>query len=571
MTGIGKYLRIGLSAVKELRFKAYKSYKGKKQFSIGFQQNVALIIGRNNSGKSSLIDVIEEMIKGARITEDIRTHILFPKEIEGISPIVELNFQIIKDLCLDVYNCLPSSQLVKNYTGKKFAIELTDEGYRKSNKQEDINISLGNELNSCWEHLVRATKEGLKDVTILRLNADRDIRPEIEGKSNDIDKSGFGATNIIRRYVNLEEFDETIVEKNILDELNKIMDRDAHFDAIRVQQIKNKDSDENLWEVFLEENGNKYALSKTGSGLKTILLVLLYLFLVPKTKEYKGKEIIYAFEEIENNLHPALQRKVFEYLYNYSITNNVKMFITTHSHIAINMLYGKEKAKLYHVQKRDGESYISGIETSIECGHILEDIDVKASDLFQTNGIIWVEGPSDRLYILKWLEVFTDNVYKEGIHFQFMYYGGRLLAHYEAADFDAKTDGLINILTTNRHAAIVIDSDKTNKNARINETKKRIKIEFEKLDSFCWITKGKEIENYVSVEAVNKNYGSNLNQIEQYGKFPEYIYKYDKSFSNNKVDAARKMSEFITRENSEKIMDLKDRINNLYNIINGWN
>ena len=211
------------------------------------------------------------------------------------------------------------------------------------------------------------------------------------------------------------------------------------------------------------------------------------------------------------------------------------------------------------------------IETNVECGNILEDLDVKASDLFQTNGIIWVEGPSDRIYILKWLEVFTENNYIEGVHFQFMYYGGRLLAHYEANDFDAKTTGLINILTTNRHASIVIDSDKTSKSARINDTKKRIEMEFQRINSFCWITKGKEIENYVSVEAVNKNYGSNLTQIGQYSKFPSYISKYDKLFSDHKVDAARKMSKYITKENSEKIMDLKDEISRLYGKIKEWN
>ena len=32
-------------------------------------------------------------------------------------------------------------------------------------------------------------------------------------------------------------------------------------------------------------------------------------------EKYKNKKIIYAFEELENNLHPALQRKLFEYIY----------------------------------------------------------------------------------------------------------------------------------------------------------------------------------------------------------------------------------------------------------------
>ena len=33
---------------------------------------------------------------------------------------------------------------------------------------------------------------------------------------------------------------------------------------------------------------------------------------------------------------------------------------------------------------------------------MLNDLDVRASDLLQSNGIIWVEGPSDRIYIKRW-------------------------------------------------------------------------------------------------------------------------------------------------------------------------
>ena len=152
-----------------------------------------------------------------------------------------------------------------------------------------------------------------------------------------------------------------------------------------------------------------------------------------------------------------------------------------------------------------------------------------------------------------------------------MYYGGRLLSHFELEDASEKTEGLINILTTNRNAAIVIDSDKRSLRAHINQTKRRVRDEFISKGYYCWITKGKEIENYVTAEAVNQTYGCNLKQIEQYEVFPEYIAKYDKNFSAHKVDAARKMCEHITEENSESILDLQDSIIALYNEIKKWN
>ena len=122
----------------------------------------------------------------------------------------------------------------------------------------------------------------------------------------------------------------------MLDELNSIMKPDSFFSSIRVQQVKSNNN-QYKWEVFLEENGHRFALSKSGSGLKTILLILINLYLIPQTKDYKSKEIVYAFEEIENNLHPALQRRVFEYLYNYSVSHNTTIFLKSHSKIILSV------------------------------------------------------------------------------------------------------------------------------------------------------------------------------------------------------------------------------------------
>lgn len=202
----------------------------------------------------------------------------------------------------------------------------------------------------------------------------------------------------IRKFINNDKYDESFVESLILDELNSIMKPDALFSSIRVQQVNYDKDTQYKWEVFLEEKGHRYAFSKSGSGLKTILLILINLYLIPQTNNYRNKEIVYAFEEIENNLHPALQRRVFEYLYRYSVSNNTPIFLTSHSHIAINTYFGKDRVNMFHVVKDTGISSIKSISTGTEVSDLLDDLDVKASDLFQSNGIIWVEGPSDRIY-----------------------------------------------------------------------------------------------------------------------------------------------------------------------------
>lgn len=299
--------------------------------------------------------------------------------------------------------------------------------------------------------------------------------------------------------------------------------------------------------------------------------MLVNLYLVPHLKEYKDKKIIYAFEELENNLHPALQRRVFEYLYKFAKEKNMQIFITTHSHIAINTFFDKENTVIYHVEKEDSSSKIEIVENHADKVNVLNDLEVKASDLFQSNGIIWVEGPSNRIYINKWLKEFCGSEFVEGSDYQFLCYGGRLISHYTASNPEVEKD-LISILTTNRNSAIVIDSDRRTKNAKINPTKVRIKREFEEIGGFCWITQGKEIENYIPTECLARKFGVSFKKkLGQYDLFPKYIEKQDKNFSNHKVAFAKSISEYITAENSKNVLDLEKQIKKLYAIIEQWN
>ena len=117
-----------------------------------------------------------------------------------------------------------------------------------------------------------------------------------------------------------------------------------------------------------------------------------------------------------------------------------------------------------------------------------------ASDIVQANCIVWVEGPSDRIYIRHWLQSLDFDL-EEGIHYSIMFYGGRLLSHLTANDPDV--EDFISLRRLNRYMAVVIDSDRRNSTARINDTKRRVRDELHAGPGFAWVTKGREIENYV--------------------------------------------------------------------------
>ena len=549
--------------IKNIVFSGYKSFK--EENVLQHLKNVNIIIGKNNCGKSSILDVMEYLfakddlpkikIDELKITQNITmdailksfdsnisggsiggNHLEFGKTLEGKEFLSSFKKTITTE-----YRTNPRAKIDTKYI------------------ENDTIIDSRKNCDSNWKRLSSNLISSISSYNVCKIAAERDITKE-DGNINSVSETGMGITSLIYKYLTYSEKDEKLIDEKLLSELNFIMAEDAHFDDIKIQQVK---SDENyLWEIFLTEGGNRFELSKMGSGLKTIIIMLINLLVLPTENT---KKPLFLFEELENNLHPALQRRVFEYLYNYAQTNDCLMFITTHSHVAINCFYQKEKASIYHVEKNNNKSSVLHVANYLDKISILEDLEVKASDLFQSNGIIWVEGPSDRVYIKKWLSIIYPEL-KENVHYQFIYYGGRLLYRYTA---DEEND-LIDILLTNHNSIIVIDSDKRTKRSKINNTKLKIKNQFEEKNLYCWITKGKEIENYILSKDINLSFDTELPQVDTYELFPEYIKNTYKNFEFNKVKFAEKVVEIMNKE-SLNIMDLKKNIVAIGKLIKKWN
>ena len=545
-----------MKEVVNISFKGYKAFSDDEYVKINNISRVNVIIGKNNSGKTSLLDVVELVYcENAPIRAGF--------EVDSVCFDIPFDNEVVNNVFRNGLSGIGgwSKESLRQYIdGKLFSIKI------KGNKSMEVT---GSELNGLGDYIngiVKTFNSRRHLYKFRKISAERSINPEAEAEIR-LDSNGEGATNLIRVFINDCNYDETIIESELLEALNYIMMPEAEYESIRVQQVNY--SGTLCWEVFLQEKGmQRVPLSKTGSGIKTIVLVLLNLLVIPQIEEYKGYKLVYGFEELENNLHPALQRRLFEYLYTFAVERDIILFLTTHSHIAINAFFDKEEANIFHVIKDNGVAKIKGIETHIDKTEILDDLDVKASDLLQANGIIWVEGPSDRIYIKRWLEIFTEDQFVEGKDYQFLYYGGRLLSQYSAQE---ETE-LISIITTNRNAAIVIDSDKRTRNAAVNDTKKRIVQEFKDLNMFSWVTKGKEIENYLPKNAIETMVGMTIQEeCGQYALFPDYVEKYYKNFSYRKVPFANQIKDHITSENSIEILDLKKQIENLYKQIEKWN
>ncbi|ANV85077.1 hypothetical protein AWQ21_12240 [Picosynechococcus sp. PCC 7003] len=558
---------------------------------------INIIIGRNNSGKSSILDLIRYtteirdephknlfQVRRELYHQNTASEILLSTKLkeEQISKVFKKNTTggIFGGNHFEFGKKLLNLKLTWSYgfDGKKFfTIE--------NSPEVDFLQERG---RNYLEELVSACQNPLAGKKFYEINPDRDLRPE--KNSNDLpvlQGNGEGFTTLIQQCINKASLGKRdLVENDLLNHLNLIFCSDAEFERILCQQL-----DDERWEIYLEEkNKGRISISQSGHGLKTILIVLCYVILVPKVLGGRLDQYIFAFEELENNLHPDLLRKLLIYLEQVALKNKCIFLLSTHSNVVIDLFSSNQNSQVLHVTHNGTESKVRTVSTFLENKDLLVDLGVKASDLLQANCIIWVEGPSDRIYINRWIELWSDQKLIEGVHYQCVFYGGGLRSHLSADD-PIEVESEIPILRVNHNAIIVSDSDKSSKSSSIDDTKKRIHHEIENNGGLGWITKGRDIENYLSKELISRwleDEAITANELDLYEDFFEYLpkvcesskkekkrkakeKKYKKNFAKRKQLFALEIAPLMEKDDFSRFNDLDQKLNAICEKIRLWN
>ena len=545
----------------------------------GFEEvrRVNLIIGRNNSGKSSLLDLIEAIsLKNYQFDTNTWRHDHQPRVIFESRVSEEVASRTFPASTSGGKIRMSHGEYGKKYIGRKIKwTRMGTQGASQSQLIECDDTDIHPPLSQSGDYIQRLPNSMpifLEGKQFRRLLAERDIIPEQSlGGDIKIHTNGIGITNAIQCFINKTGLPSDLVERDMLNALNSIFAHDALFTDIVCQE-----DEKNKWEIYLEEeHKGRIPLSQSGSGLKTVISVLACLILVPHLEKKSLNHYVFGFEELENNIHPALLRRLNDYIYQMSVENDFVYFLTTHSNVLIDQFSKQSDAQIVHVTSRGSYSTCTTAKTYIQNNGILDDLDIRASDILQANGIIWVEGPSDRIYINRWIDLWSNGELKEGTHYQVIFYGGRLLAHL-SAEIPDEVEASVSILATNRNAIILIDSDKRSKQSKINQTKIRLRSEFEKLGALCWITKGKEIENYIPSEVVDDFWDlKNSKQVDQYADFFGYLNLISSNqgdkYRNKKTLLAEKIVAHMTKENMSNVLDINKQMEIICKTIDGWN
>ena len=568
-----------------------------------------ILIGKNNSGKSNIIRLLKKLLDGnihRGISLGDTDHYQLDKKI-----ITSFSLYFEIDPTSDEFDVLLHKVFHDYFSTFRFDYNLNN--VSNVNRYELTNYSLADSIylgdQTYYERLYSImSKLGLSKsirrdnhdlfVESLRGLADRVLsrcdgivdtfQPYFIPQFRQISTNGdepyeFNGNNLIREVRKWDRPDRN--QPNLRDDkfipLQNLVQKLLHLPDAKLQL-----PDQPI-EINIDNGGIVLPLDSFGTGVHELIILAVSILSVD------DENAVICIEEPEIHLHPTLQREFIEFI---TTETKSQYIISTHSPTLINVqtnlpVKTRDSIQVFHIKLNEHRATVGRpvLETT-DALIALNDLGVRPSDLLQSNCVIWVEGPSDRVYINRWLELMDGDLI-EGLHYSIMFYGGKSLSHLNANrktndEKDAMPDDFIELLKINQRAIVVMDSDRGKKGARIDKTKLRIKKECEESESLAWVTDGREIENYLEKQLLDRILNDiKHNQLkgkeiaidfDEYSRLEDSISKALRkagvqtfTYTNDKVGYARKFAEKILFEDMGH--ELKKQMNQVINKIQEWN
>ncbi len=387
---------------------------------------INFFIGTNNSGKSRFLRGLFK-VNNLYFSNNNLSPLELLFEIqdfvpeEGDLPFDNEIVKILKKSFSDVYNLLQNPHIIPHF--EKKILEFSE--YLEKNQNEDFNKLL--EITYDYINKVKFHNENKYQdkiyIPILRtLITDKDFSKESFSK---ISETKYGLiSNVFTGQKLYDVFFEYHNSVKITElEQFTFWIKTNFYPNQNIQLIPNRQDDH----IILKIDNEMHPIFNIGDGIQQLILLTFPLFTA-------SKNTCFFIEEPETHLHPGLQRIFIETLLNdeYLKSKNLRYFFTTHSNHFLDLSLQSNDISIFQFQKESQEKFnIKNVKPSKET---LDLLGVNNSSVLMANASIWVEGPTDRKYISKFLKLYCEEKkhqnLKEDIDFAFFEYGGNLIAHY---------------------------------------------------------------------------------------------------------------------------------------------
>lgn len=466
-----------------------QNYRNYNDFTMEFHKGLNVIIGANNSGKTGLLYAINLLNCPANISVDdfnknnlLRFSELYINDAPKIVIEYYVSHKISEDDTSDesIVRLLPFlgiNEFSKRRTevnGKiEYYISATIkavysldakylEKYRKEiasiSDFDDYFIALTRFVNKhyswCYTNGISDTKTDQKSATsvfdVRLIEAERtseEVRKETRREIDAFTKDSTHASEIDKLKKNISDELEKILSPSIV-RLSNLFENENNEIGLEKgnvaisSAIKANISIADAYVTEVKDTKSGYTLPLKHNGLGYNNLINIYM-LIKLTEIQKGRDFkILCLEEPEAHLHPAMQYKLFKYLRDLDIADNLnqQIFVTTHSS-NITAVAGIDNMFMLEYNrsltppdctqqslKKQFEDE-KGEKTKANAkSHLSKFLDVTRSDMLFANKVILVEGIAEKLFMPLFMEA-CDCPYEDE-HISIVEIGGKHFEHF---------------------------------------------------------------------------------------------------------------------------------------------
>lgn len=396
-------------------------------FKVSFEENLTVIVGENDSGKTSLIDCLKIITQNKSVELDD-----FNPDKDKISLKIEVNELAYEKVYETRNNEIIANSLVARPTSINYLKRIRHDCNSMDLEKEDKKDKIKD-----YARIFGIPVRSNSNLETLKNNILSIIDNNINNPEFKIEAAKFPEFNNIqldgRRFENVSAFfkevflkekqksiwnekinEETTIEQFIVNTVDRfseeisremnckgIKDKIAIFindlTDIKIEPIyQSKDLNIDAKVKFLE-NGNEINLDKKGDGTKRRITMALLEFKKEEILLPHDNSTIYLLDEPDTHLHVKAQIELLETLKSFAENDN-QVIITTHSPFLINAI-NPNQIRLLHCQEQNLTKVKSLKGELQDIGSILQRIGVENIYLFFARTIILVEGETEESFL----------------------------------------------------------------------------------------------------------------------------------------------------------------------------
>lgn len=522
-----------------------------------------VILGENNTGKSSLMYLLDQLLnptkRGFQISEEDLTH--KSKSQAVIEVKLDIRSDSGKKFNLEdtkfFGNHIDISKSGKHRLFLKLKCGIDDDSeefrcrlyYIKSDGEEDGTVRF-NEIHRIPFFLIPALRNAQRDLMskgglwgrlLSEFSVSQEKREKIREKSEKV------AEELMSIIIGEQDFSNA--KEGLVDFFRSVMWGSDKIGEMSFSAVPpNEKEFLQALQLVMRNPGDSsgFGMLEHGDGTQSMAVIAL---MMTYTNSIGYKDSIIAVEEPESHLHPHSARALATYLWN----RPQQVILTTHSSEVANIVKSDQIVLL----KRRGSETISryikkNVFTSTELGILNRYIQMAGSELYFSRCVLFTEGDSERLAL---------PIFAKALGVQLDQLGVSLLSVTGAGDFKIFSK-LLQKDSLDIPSIIMCDNDKAGIQVA-KHLKELGEIDFdvessnlesrrEKLEEAgLYILPNGNFEEYIMESGYVNEYEEAISEIFGIGALDAYIQKLEKEKSGlefSKLDRKSKILKFITRK-----------------------